>query len=381
MTLDHFPAPRSVAARALVLKLGLDPARLARAFRLVGNTAVSFSGGRTSAFMLWLTLHFNTPEDIARYLQAQFANTGLEAEETLRFVLACELHFGMPITWVEYRFDDVGFAVVDFDSASRNGEPFEAIVRKRQYLPNPITRFCTVELTIRAMHKRLRSLGWADKDADGNVDGWDQLVGIRADEPSRVAKIRARGTSTESSHEEMRIPLADGGVTVAHVGAFWDAMPFNLELPTYGGRTLAGNCVLCFLKPRTQVQSLIQEDPKRAVWWARMETEVSKQFDSIKGPQPVYVWVYDAEKDDEVKVPLLSADGVTPVMAPPDKSGATFRNDRPSYSQMLAFATAQDDLFGHAAAPTRPGPLRGEDGRLLPSVLPEEPMPACFCGD
>lgn len=358
-----WPAPRSAAATALVLRLGLDPARLARVFNLSGNTAVSFSGGRTSAFMLWLTLHFNTPEDVDRYLQVQFANTGLEDEATLRFVRDCERWFEWPIAWVEYRFDDVGFTTVEFDSASRNGEPFEAIIRKRQYLPNPVTRFCTVELKIRAMHKRLRTLGWANKDAKGNIDGWDQLVGIRADEPSRVAKIRARGTSTESSHEEMRIPLADGGVTVAHVGAFWDAMPFNLELPTYGGRTLAGNCVLCFLKPRTQVQSLIGEDPKRAIWWARMETEVAAQFDSIKAPQPVYRWVYDAEKDEEVKQPLLAADGVTPVMAPPDKGGANFRNDRPNYTTMHRFATSQDDLFGHAAMP------------------PDEPAPACFCGD
>ena len=72
-----------------------------------------------------------------------FANTGKEEEATLRFVRDCSQQWNVPITWVEYRNDEKGYAVVDFDTASREGEPFEAIIRKRNYLPNPVTRFCT----------------------------------------------------------------------------------------------------------------------------------------------------------------------------------------------------------------------------------------------
>src|SRR3546814_5441522 len=61
------------------------------------------------------------------------------------------------------------------------------------------------------MHRFLRHLGWTD---------WDQMIGIRADEQRRVSKIRARGHSTESSHETMCMPLADAGVTVRDVSAF-----------------------------------------------------------------------------------------------------------------------------------------------------------------
>lgn len=324
-------------------------------FKIDGRTAISVSGGRTSAYMLWRVLQANTAEDLQRWLVITFANTGLEHDETLVFVRECAVRWGVTVNWVEYRNDEAGFALVDFDSASRNGEPFEAIIKKRQYLPNPVTRFCTSELKIRAMHKYLRSLGWHESD-----DGWDQFIGIRADEPSRVSRIRARGHSTESRKETMCMPLADAGVSVRDVDAFWHAQPFNLNLPTYGGRTLAGNCVLCFLKPRTQVASLISEVPQRAVWWARQETETAQAFDSLKGPQPVYVWKYDADLDDEVKVPLLAADGVTPVMRPPDKAGANFRSDRPSYSAMLQTALTQGDLFPHD---------------------PDEEAIACFCGD
>lgn len=251
--------------------------------------------------MLWRVLQSNggLPSDAV----VCFANTGKEEEATLRFVRDCGQQWGVPITWVEYRNDERGYAVVDFDSASRNGEPFEAIIRKRNYLPNPLTRFCTVELKIRAMHKHLASLGWKDGT------GWDQFVGIRADEERRAAKIRAR-PSPETVKETMCMPLVTAGVTVRDVGAFWDAQPFNLELPTYNGKTLAGNCDLCFLKGGAQVLSLIAEKPERAVFWARMESSIASAG-KFKG------------------------------------DGARFRNDRPSYAQMVQFAADQSDWVGY----------------------------------
>ena len=191
----------------------------------------------------------------------------------------------------------------------RQGEPFEALIRKRQYLPNPVARGCTTSLKIRPMHGYLRHLGWTD---------WDQMIGIRADEQRRVSKIRARGHSTESTHETMCMPLADAGITVRDVGAFWQVQPFNLDLLTVNGRTLEGNCDLCFLKPRGQRLALIKARPEAAVWWIRMES-----------------------------LNLASK-----------PSGARFRADGPSYADLARFAADQGDLFDAA----------------------EESI-ACFCGD
>nr|WP_311138682.1 hypothetical protein [Pseudomonas amygdali] len=42
----------------------------------------------------------------------------------------------MPIIWQEYRDDDRGFTIVTYETASRDGEPFAALVRKRSY-PEP----------------------------------------------------------------------------------------------------------------------------------------------------------------------------------------------------------------------------------------------------
>jgi 3'-phosphoadenosine 5'-phosphosulfate sulfotransferase (PAPS reductase)/FAD synthetase len=277
-------------------------------FKIDLPTCVSFSGGRTSAYMLWRVLQANG--GLPAESVVCFANTGKEAEATLRFVRDCAEHWQVPIYWLEYRDSAPGFAVVDFNSASRQGEPFEALIRKHRYLPNPIVRNCTGRLKIRTTHKFLRQLGWKE---------WDQFIGIRADEPRRVAKIRARAHSQESTRETMCMPLADARISVHDVAAFWRVQPFDLELLTFNGRTLEGNCDLCFLKPRGQRLALIQARPEAAVWWMRMES--------------------------------LNLAG--------KPSGARFRIDGPSYADLARLAADQRDLFDPAD---------------------DAPM-ACFCGD
>lgn len=272
-------------------------------FKIDGPTCISFSGGRTSAYMLWRVLQSN--DGLPDEAIVCFANTGKEEEATLRFVRDCGVNWGVPITWIEYRSD--GYAVVNFETASRNGEPFEAIIRKRQYLPNPVTRFCTTELKIRPMARHLLLLGMGENMAECENSSW---IGIRADEKRRAAKIA----------EKERIPLATAGVTIRDIDAFWASQPFRLELPTVNGRTLSGNCDLCFLKGGNQVQTLIAEKPERAIWWARMEA-------------------------------LALALSSKP-------SGAVFRSDRPSYQAMLDNATNQADWVGFS----------------------DEPID-CFCGD
>lgn len=267
-------------------------------FRITEPTCISFSGGRTSAYMLWRVLQSNNglPEEA----RVCFANTGKEEEETLGFVDRCSREWDVPITWLEYRTDEP-FAVVDFETASRNGEPFEALIRKKNYLPNPVTRFCTVELKIRPMGRYLHSIGLVDKPSHGEQAAW---IGIRADEPRRVAKIA----------DKSRVPLAVAGVSKADVLRFWEAQQFGLELPHINGETVHGNCDLCYLKGAAQIRSLIAEKPERAVWWARMETLVK-------------------------------------VTGKPGQPAGVFRNDRPSYSQMAQFTADQRDMFDLAEEP------------------------------
>ena len=64
-------------------------------FKITGPTCISFSGGRTSAYMLWRVLQSNggnLPDEAI----VCFANTGKEDEATLRFVRDCGVNGKVP---------------------------------------------------------------------------------------------------------------------------------------------------------------------------------------------------------------------------------------------------------------------------------------------
>jgi 3'-phosphoadenosine 5'-phosphosulfate sulfotransferase (PAPS reductase)/FAD synthetase len=258
-------------------------------FKITEPTCISFSGGRTSAYMLWRVIQSGGGQLPCQAIVC-FANTGKEDEATLRFVQDCSEHWNVPITWLEY--EEPTYKIVNFETASRNGEPFEALIRKRNYLPNPVTRFCTSELKIRPIARYLLSLGMAETKTEAENMS---MIGMRADEQRRAAKIQ----------EKSRIPLVTAGITKEDVGAFWRSQSFDLGLPNINGVTYHGNCDLCFLKGASQTLSLIAEKPERAIWWAKMEALAL------------------ASKPD----------------------GARFRKDRPSYEAMSQFTKDQSNLF------------------------------------
>lgn len=232
------------------------------AYRIEPPALISFSGGRTSAYMLHQIIRAydgRLPDDV----KVAFANTGREREETLRFVHECGVRWGVRIHWLEYRAGPDTFEEVGFNSAARKGEPFAAIIRKKQYLPNAVTRFCTQDLKIRVMRDFARSLGW---------EWWLNVIGLRYDEGHRVFKALA---ANDARKERWRnaMPLAKAKVTKADIMEFWARQPFDLELRSY-----EGNCDLCFLKGRAKLQTLIREHPGIADWWIEQEQEIGHRF-------------------------------------------------------------------------------------------------------
>lgn len=215
---------------------------------------IAFSGGRTSAFMLHNILEANGA--LPDRAVVTFQNTGREMPETLDFVQEVGDRWGVRIVWAEYRAERPFFEIVSHNSAARDGEPFEALIRKRKYLPNQQTRFCTTELKIRTAKRYLMSLGWKR---------WTNCVGFRADEPHRLNKPPPRDRWT------VWAPLAEAGVGRHDVADFWRDQPFDLRLPNVGGNCWLGNCDGCFLKSEVSVASFTRDFPERAAWWERME--------------------------------------------------------------------------------------------------------------
>ena len=277
-------------------------------------TCISFSGGRTSAYMLYKVLEANNGlPDVAKVC---FANTGKEMPETLDFVNECSVRWNVPITWLEFIYDvdlHKSYRVVTYETASRNGEPFSEMIDQngKPFLPNPVMRICTVRLKIEPTYKFLRSQGWEE---------WENMVGIRFDEPRRVAKIRSNPSDGTTGVSRV-MPLAVDGVTKHDIGKFWTNQSFDLRLPNNNGVSTHGNCDLCFLKPTQQIATLIAEKPQRAVWWAEMEAKVESKTGRFA-------------------------------------DNARFRKDRPSYADLAKFMASQKDMFD-----------------------PNEEAIPCFCGD
>lgn len=230
-------------------------------FRIAGPALISFSGGRTSAYMLWRILQAHggqLPSDVV----VAFTNTGKEREETLRFVAECGARWDVDIRWLEWRArsGESRFAEVTFETAARLGEPFAARIEASGILPNSFMRICTIDLKVETMRAFVRSLGW---------ERCVNAVGLRRDEGKRVARQLSRPDTLWSAV----CPLFETGITRDDVMEFWSTQPFDLGLHPW-----EGNCDLCFLKGERLLARIIRDAPQRALWWIEQEQRVGSQF-------------------------------------------------------------------------------------------------------
>ncbi len=214
-------------------------------FRIDGPAVISFSGGRTSGYMLRRILDAGLQPDV----HVIFADTGQEHEATYAFIDAVEREWAAPIVRVE-----------------RPGQ-FTQLITDKKFLPNPIARFCTQELKLAPMRKWMQAQGY---------EHWTNVVGIRADESRRVARMRA---NQHPDRWDIALPLADAGVTVDDVMAFWAKQPFDLGIgPIYS------NCVGCFLKGADKLKNIARERPDLMQWWADQEARIGGTFRNDRAP-------------------------------------------------------------------------------------------------
>lgn len=216
----------------------------------------TFSGGRTSAFMgLFLKEHHKYKDFDKLYI---YANTGKELPETLDFINKCDKEWNLNVVWVEAKIikeKGVGttYNVVDYETASRNGQPFEAMLKKYP-LPNTIASNCTRELKQRPINKFIKSLGYKEVFT---------AMGIRYDERHRE--------SNSAIKNNIIYPLIyDLQVDMKFIRNWWERQSFDLGIKDY-----QGNCDLCFKKSLKKRLTIIKENPKLAKWWLEMEEKYS----------------------------------------------------------------------------------------------------------
>jgi len=252
---------------------------------------ISFSGGRTSAYMAqWLLSNISDKYNI----MVVFANTGEEDDATLEFVKKCDEYFGFNTVWIEavarvkrlvngekhiftiwewkrierklrkdgytqhwiderYTSSPMGVEakVVDFETADREGGPFRAMIAK-QGIPNSKYLHCSRDLKQRAIRAYARDIGWK---------GYYTAIGIRNDEVDRV--------SNAWREEKLIYPLISlQPTTRLDVNGFWADMPFDLEIKSY-----EGNCKVCWKKSLRKLLTIAKEHPERFDNFGKWEKE------------------------------------------------------------------------------------------------------------
>jgi hypothetical protein len=229
----------------------------AERFPLREKISVSFSGGKTSAYMLAMILEAKRSGRITQPIAITFCNTGLEHEETLKFVQRCDKHFEAGVVWLEAvvtHGDRVGIRhkFVNFETAARNGEPFENVIQKYG-VPNKSYSNCNSRLKTEVMESYRRSIGW-------KVGTYSTAIGIRSDEMDRIS-------FNGMVEEGIFYPCADAGIYKRDVADYWSKMPFNLNIPEH-----YGNCVTCWKKSDRKLMTIAKENPSAFDFMARMES-------------------------------------------------------------------------------------------------------------
>jgi 3'-phosphoadenosine 5'-phosphosulfate sulfotransferase (PAPS reductase)/FAD synthetase len=227
--------------------------------------SISFSGGRTSAVMTKIILD---EKKNTHNIVVTFANTGCEHEGTLKFVKDCDDYWGFNTVWLEsVRDAKIGVGtrhkIVDFESASRNGEPYEEAIKKHGIF-NSVRPACTSYLKTEVMESYLKSIGFLR----GKKINYDTAIGIRADEMDRM--------SIHQKKERFIYPLIDLNMTKEDVLEYMRKAPFDLNIPEN-----MGNCVWCWKKSFRKLVDVARKNPQAFDFPRRME-KMYGQHDQVK---------------------------------------------------------------------------------------------------
>jgi len=245
------------------------------------NLLVSFSGGETSAYLAKWLIDNKSDEYNMVFV---FANTGDEEEETLKFVDLCSSKWNIDIVWVEavvHHGERVGSThrVVDFNTASRDREPFKEVIRKYG-IPNQNFLHCNREMKLNPIKSYMKSIGWKK---------YKTAIGIRVDEFDRVNKNRVK--------QRLIYPLvSDKPTTKQEISHWWSNQDFRLKLRSYNT-----NCRTCWKKSDKVLAQTYRDNPKYF--------DFNKNMESAYG-QGKYTFFRNGRTTDELIIDLNNINSI-----------------------------------------------------------------------
>jgi hypothetical protein len=225
-----------------------------------------------------------------------FANTSQEDERTLVFADRCDREFGLNMVWLEavIHAGRIGAThnIVDFETAKRNGEIYEAMIQKYG-IPNKAYPHCNRELKLNPIRSYLASIGWG---------GCLNAVGIRIDEPARHGPAKKLGSKIIHPMVSM-FPT-----TKADVMEWWEGQPFDLGMLEH-----EGNCTWCWKKSLSKLVRQAHEKPQVFDFPLRMEATYPLSGHNVDGTPRVFF----REKRSALDILKIASDA--PRYYPPER--------------------------------------------------------------
>lgn len=216
---------------------------------------VSFSGGRTSAYLAFLMM---LRDPTALYI---FMDTGAEHPKTYEFIRNCVKHWGIKLICLRVVVSpELGqgntYRVISLEEIGPDLTPWRDMVKKYG-TPYVGGEFCTDRM----------KLGPFKKYCDEHIGrkAYRTWIGIRADEPKRLTK-------KEPTHYLAEI--SDFGK--AEVIEWWSHQPFDLEIPEH-----LGNCVFCIKKSVQKIALAGKDEPELAAeFWEMLTSPDVRQVET-----------------------------------------------------------------------------------------------------
>lgn len=198
---------------------------------------VSFSGGRTSAYLVHLMEQRRIKEDLdVRYI---YMDTGAEHPKTYEFIKNVVSHWSIDLTCLRVVVNpELGqgnsYEVIPISEIKHDLEPWKAIVKKYG-LPYPAGAFCTREMKFNPVTKYCKD----------NFDEYTTWIGIRADEKNRLKQKDGINYLADISDFEKD-----------DINHWWSKQPFDLNIPEH-----LGNCVFCIKKSVNKIALAARDEP------------------------------------------------------------------------------------------------------------------------
>ena len=234
----------------------------------------SFSGGRTSAFMVLELIKKFGKENV----DVLFFNTGAEHPKTYKFIRDFVNYFDIDLTCIEVAVNHGGMGrkflngwnIVDVNDMKWDMRLMRDVMAKYGR-PSHNAAVCTRELKQYTSERYVKHTYGV-----GNYEVW---LGMRADEPRRV-HVGRKG---------YRYLAEISDVDKEDVLDFWKQQPFDLEIKEH-----LGNCVFCIKKSVGKVALAIKDEPELAKDWkevidnANNREDLPEKYAKLNGAGIIY---------------------------------------------------------------------------------------------